>query len=90
MDIIYFNYISGGFEYFGVIIYKNIKVQKDVVTYFNEKEHALSFMRILTNSLSAKFVSLPNEIEIVDASYGNKRIFFFDKSKVYITSIKQD
>ena len=88
--IIYYNYITANWDYFYSIIKKNYTVRDDIVTYYSEKEHAMIIIKILNDAFSVDTVKLPEDIEIIDAAHGNSKIFFFDESKIYISSIKQN
>ncbi len=84
-----YNYISGNSGYMPEInVTGDFSVKDDVLIYFNTYFHRLELINLSLNNQT--IIMLPKEIEIIDATTGNTRIFFFDDTKVYVSSKKQD
>ncbi len=84
-----YDYISGNPGYMPEInVAGDFSVKDDVLIYFNTYFHRLEFINL--SQKNQTIIMLPKEIEIIDATTGNTRIFFFDDTKVYVSSKKQD
>lgn len=63
-----------------------IQTLTDMLIYYSPEKHTLEFSDYQFINLSV--INLPDDIEIIDAVFGNKKIFFYDHTYIYIASME--
>jgi len=66
---------------------KNFQIENDELIFYSSNMHSLKFQNLQDNKVSSIKILFGNSIS--GAGFGNSKVFFFDKLKVYICSVKQ-
>ena len=84
--ILFYNYKLNDFEdLLPLSISSSFFITGSILSYFNNQ--TLELINII--NLSRKKIKLPESVNIIDAVIGSEKIFFFDNSDIYISSVKQ-
>lgn len=60
----------------------------DDIVFYSGNIHGLTFYNRQLSKYN--YIKLPTDISITDAVFGKTKVFFFNKTKVYISSVKED
>ena len=88
-EYISYNINNGNIE--NLLIYKtsdSYRFINNEIVFYSGNIHGLSFYN--WNTGKYRYIKFPSNITVTNAVYGKTKAFFFDKSKVYISTIKEN